>query len=419
MIKMIISIFHFLLFFVALTVGEGAILSLKIGYAQPVQVGAEVMLNSIGHISYLKSKRVGILINSSSWVKQRHIIDILLDLDIPIKTIFAPEHGIGGNYEPGEQIENNTDTKTKLPVFSLYGKTKKPTLSMLKDIDLLLFDIQDVGARFYTYYSTLGLILEAAAEFDIEVWILDRPNPAGGTYIAGWVTKKKSTSFLSPYPIPIAHGMTLGELSYMMVGENWLSLPILPNGTKKKPNFKVLPMKGWKRIMRWPETQLKWHPPSPNLPHFTNAFLYLGTCLVEGTTLSEGRGTQQPFLWVGAPNFQWDETKMNSLQEQFGFKLSHITFTPKPIKGKSSNPKYKYMLSHGVYIQLNPNPNWEKLDPVGFGVALLNTLIELTPEATYTPFIYKLAGTTNLSNTDWKNEVETFQALRKPYLIYH
>ena len=163
---------------------------------------------------------------------------------------------------------------------------------MLEEIDVLLFDMQDVGARFYTYNSTMKYVIEAAAEQGIEVWILDRPNPLGGDYVAGWVLEPEYNSFVGTYPIPIAHGLTLGELAQMALGEDWYE-------TDAKVNLRVIPMSGWQREMKWNDTQLEWVPPSPNLPTFEHAYAYIGTCFFEGTTLSEGRGTEHPFLMMG------------------------------------------------------------------------------------------------------------------------
>src|SRR5699024_1550251 len=190
---------------------------------------------------------------------------------------------------------NGVDQASGLPVFSLYGDTKKPTPKMLQQVDLLLFDMQGVGARFYTYISTLGLVLEAAAESNIPIWILDRPNPAGGQMIAGWLMREKHRSFVGAYPIPMVHGLTIGELAKMMIGEHWIDF-------NKSPNLRIIKMKNWKRSTQWPETGLPWIPPSPNLPTFEHAFAYLGTVLFEGTTISEGRGSADPFLTVGSPS---------------------------------------------------------------------------------------------------------------------
>src|SRR5699024_5423670 len=262
---------------------------------QNVTVGAEVLLNE--HLDELEGKRLGLVMNPTAQVNGRHMLDILLDRGMNVTALFAAEHGFRGDAGAGETIEGGKDQATGLQLFSLYGETRKPTAEMLEKVDVLLFDMQGVGARFYTYNVTMGKVIAGAAEENVPVWVLDRPNPAGGEYISGWMMQDEHQSFVGAYPIPMVHGMTLGELARMMVGEHWID-------TTDSTDLRVIPMKGWKRSMKWPDTGLNWIPPSPNLPTFRHAYLYLGMVLFEGVNISEGRGTKDPFMKVGAPEAQ-------------------------------------------------------------------------------------------------------------------
>ncbi|MEX0823422.1 MAG: DUF1343 domain-containing protein, partial [Balneolaceae bacterium] len=252
-----------------------------------VRTGAEILISD--HLDELDGKRMGLVMNPTARIGTTHVLDTLLALDANITALFAPEHGFRGEAGAGEKIEDGTDQASGLPVFSLYGDTRKPTPEMMNAVDILIFDMQDVGARFYTYISTLGLVLEAASESGTPVWILDRPNPLGGNYVSGWVLEEEFKSFVGAYPIPIAHGLTMGELGLMIAGEGWMDF-------ENKPELRVIKMNGWSRNMIWPDTGLPWVSPSPNLARFDQAFIYPGMVYFEGTTLSEGRGTEDPFL---------------------------------------------------------------------------------------------------------------------------
>jgi len=380
------------------------------------RTGAELFLESFPE--QLKGKRLGLLMNPTARVGQTHMLDTLLSLGHNVKALFAAEHGFRGNFGAGERIVDGVDEATGLPVFSLYGSTRKPTPEMLREVDAIIFDMQDVGARFYTYISTLGLVLEAAAKAGVQVWILDRPNPAGGNYVAGWLLEEEFTSFVGAYPIPVAHGMTMGELALMMVGENWLKM----SGSAFMP--RVIPMSGWQRSMLWPETGLEWVPPSPNLPTWSSAYVYLGTCFFEGSTLSEGRGTPQPFLTLGSPSVSIPEHERIALEEKWKIGLESITFTPVSIPDKAPNPKYKNATSSGLLISDQVS---ELKDPVSFGLDVLRTMLRYAPEDSLLEFRYRLAGTKRIdkilnSNEDpaatWAEDVATFKEKRKPYLIY-
>lgn len=369
------------------------------------------------HLQELKGKRVGLVMNPTAVVDDVHMLDTLMALNVEIEALFAPEHGFRGEAGAGEKIEDGVDQQTGLPVYSLYGNSRKPTPEMIEGIDLLLFDMQDVGARFYTYHATMGLVIEAAADAGIPIWILDRPNPLGGDYVSGWIREDKFSSFVGPYPIPVAHGMTLGELAQMMVGEGWLE-------TEADPIVRVIEMEGWDRSMLWPATDLPWIAPSPNLPTFEHAFVYLGTCLIEGTSLSEGRGTESPFLTLGSPQTEISEEDINQMNSRIpGATITPVEFTPREITGVALNPKHEGVPSSGIRIQVD---DYKTYQPFENGLIILSELMKHTPSAQTSDFLYKLAGTEEIDkilsgelhpdNADFN--LGAFKSGREQYLIY-
>ena len=379
-----------------------------------VKTGAEVLLDK--HISELKGKRVGLVMNPTSRVDGVHMVDTLLSLGVNVTALFAAEHGFRGDAGAGEIIEDGTDQQTGLPVFSLYGSSKKPTSKMLENVDLILFDLPDMGVRFYTYNTTMGLVLEAVAENQKEMWILDRPNPLGGEYVAGWILKDEYKSFVGSYPIPIAYGLTMGEIAEMVVGEGWLDL-------EEDPKFRVIEAEGWKRDMLWPDTGLEWIPPSPNLPAFEHAFAYPGTVIFEGTNISEGRGTESPFLIIGAPELDFQSSELKALQEKHSVKLDSISFTPKSIPGKSLHPKFEGENCTGIRISFSEG--YEKTDPVKLGIDLLKFVQSHTPNFEIKSFANNLYGIDFKSIIEngkeipsWKSQVEAFKQRREKYLLY-
>jgi uncharacterized protein YbbC (DUF1343 family) len=385
--------------------------------SQSVKTGAEVLLDE--HLPELKGKRVGLMMNPTARVEGTHMLDTLLSHDVNVTALFAPEHGFRGDFGAGETIIDGIDKATGLPVFSLYGDTKKPTKEMLQKVDLLLFDMQDVGARFYTYNVTLGNILEAAAASDVPVWVLDRPNPAGGNLISGWMMQDEHQSFIGAYPIPMVHGMTLGELAKMMVGEQWIE-------NAKEVNLRVIKMQGWQRSMKWPETGLEWIPPSPNLPTFEHAYVYLGTVLFEGTNISEGRGTQDPFLTIGSPHTHLTETQVDSLRKQFpAVWIERIVFTPVAMPGKALYPDHEGKLCYGVNLAIT---DLDRFNPVAFGAALLRLMLNTTDSTETTDYIELLSGideSTLLEQLDeqtyqekWEQTANEFSEKRAEYLLY-
>lgn len=374
-----------------------------------VRVGAEMLIQN--HLEELRGKRIGLVMNPTARVKNVHMLDTLLSLDVNITVLFAPEHGFRGDAGAGEIIEDGVDKETGLTVYSLYGSNKSPTKEMMSQVDILLFDMQDVGARFYTYNSTMKYIIEASTKYDKEVWILDRPNPAGGNYVAGWVLEDEFSSFVGTYPIPIAHGLTLGELALMAIGEDWFS-------TDKNPKVRIIGMEGWKREMKWAETGLEWIAPSPNLPTAEHAYVYLGTCLFEGTSLSEGRGTESPFLTIGSPSTHIDISDLKEISKMYNVGIDTLTFTPRSIQGKSLNPKHQDKKNYGVRISNTKELN----DPVRFGLDLLHLAMKNSKEAEYKSYIFKLAGSKKVLEdstlTSWGYEFETFLKKRNQYLMY-
>lgn len=385
--------------------------------APEIKLGAQQLLSQ--YLDELRDRRIGLLANPASRIGSAHLLDTLLTRQVPVTALFAAEHGFRGDVPAGEEIKDGTDVLTGLPVFSLYGQTRRPTPEMLAEIDLLIFDLQDAGVRFYTYISTLGLVLEAAAAHDVEVWVLDRPNPLGGTYVSGWMLEPEFRSFVGAFPIPIVHGMTIGELALMMIGEGWLN-------TETEPRLRVIPMENWQREQNWIETGLTWIPPSPNLPHFTNALVYPGTCFFEGSTMSEGRGTRDPFMMVGSPGLEFPEEARLSLMQRYPVSLEPVTFTPVDIPGMATNPKYRGTEVSG--IRLSPlTLDAGSLRPLELGLELFREMLHHAPDARTNRFLYNLAGTQRIREflesdappvTFWQAEVEVFTKKRKPYLLY-
>lgn len=409
--------FAFLVAFAAACSSTEAVVRPAEPVNQRVQVGANLLIQR--HLPELQGRNIGLVMNPTARVDGTHMLDTLRSLGVSIKALFAPEHGFRGDYGAGEKIADGVDASTGLPVFSLYGATRKPSPAMLEGIDLLIFDMQDVGARFYTYISTLGLVLEAAAENDVEVWVLDRPNPAGGNYVSGWMLDPKHTSFVGAFPIPIAHGLTLGELANMMVGEKWLE-------GAASPKMKILGMTGWSRDMRWADTGLPWVPPSPNLPTADHAWVYLGTCLIEGSTMSEGRGTVDSFLQFGDPSARVTKSTRLQVQRMFDVSLRAVSFVPQDIPGRASNTKHRGQTVRGWFV--DPKTG-DEFDPVAFGHVAMKAFLDASPEAKTNNFLYRLAGTDRIMdylNSDglaspaslWAEEVAAFNELRKPYLLY-
>ena len=274
------------------------------------------------YLPLLKGKKAGLVVNQTSILTQKnnlHLVDFLLKEGITIQKVFVPEHGFRGDADAGEVVKNDTDKETGLPLISLYGNNKKPSASSLADVDVVIFDLQDVGLRFYTYISTLHYLMEACAENGKPLIILDRPNP-NGDYIDGPILKKEFSSFVGLHPIPVVHGLSVGELAQMINGEGWLE-----NGVKA--DLQIVKTRNWDRSMPY-SLPVK---PSPNLPNDLSIRLYPSLCFFEGTDISVGRGTYFPFQVYGAPD------------EKYG----DFTFTPVSINGMSKNPPHENQTCYG------------------------------------------------------------------------
>ena len=375
-------------------------------YEHQVQTGLDVLINE--KLEIIKGKKVGLVTNHTGVDRSgKPNYEILMQLsDVDLKAIFAPEHGFFGNVSRGQKVD---DLKQDgLPViYSLYGKTDKPTPDMFEGLDVIIYDIQDIGARFYTYISTLGLVMEAAAEADIPVIVLDRPNPLNGITIEGPVLDINYKSFVGMYPIPIRYLLTIGELAKMIIGEKWI---------EHVPKLTVIEMAGWERTMYYDDTGLSWISPSPNIPDLETAILYPGMCLFEGTNVSEGRGTNYPFQYIGAP---WiDSSKIIKAIEGKhipGVVFEPISFIPISIPGKSLKPKFENEKCYGIKIILIEKKIYKSVDTAA---QLLITIQELYPEKfQWNDFIYKLWGNGMILEYD-EDITKTFVKRFSNYFIY-
>lgn len=342
-------------------------------FSQPArfQFGADQLLTD--HFHLIKNKKLGIVTNHTAMLSSGvHLVDALhARKDVEVTTLFGPEHGIRGDNSAGEKVGHGVDPKTGFPVFSLYGKDRKPTKEMLKNVDVLIFDIQDVGARFYTYISTLFYTIQAAAENNIPVIVLDRPNPINGIYVDGPIRKPELNSFVGIAPLPIAHGMTIGELAKYFIGEKLI-------GENLNAELHIIKIKNWDRKLLFNNFVSSWIKPSPNIPSLETAIVYPGTCLIEGTNVSEGRGTDSPFLTIGAPFINSVELiqELNKY-DIAALSLEPISFTPREIPGVANNPKYKDELCNGIKIKVIDQ---EKFESVNFGIKLIVALNKIHPD---------------------------------------
>jgi len=353
--------------------------------------------NYEAYLPLLKDKKVGIVTNQTGLLTNKtHLVDFLVSKNITLQKIFAPEHGFRGTADAGELIKDGKDTKTGLPIVSLYGNNKKPKPEQLTGIEIMLFDLQDVGARFYTYISSLHYVMEACAENNITLIVLDRPNP-NGNIVDGPVLEKEFTSFVGMHQIPILHGMTIGEYAKMINGEKWLK-----NGMQC--TLEIIPCLNYQRNM--PYSLLA--KPSPNLPNDQAINLYASLCLFEGTNVSMGRGTEKQFQIYGSPFLP----------------KSNFSFTPIPNFG-AKEPTYKNQLCYGEDLS-----QIEKVHQLE--LKWLIKAYQTTSDKTkfFNDFFTKLAGTKKLQQqieagtseldirNSWKKGIEDFKLMRKPYLLY-
>ena len=369
--------------------------------AQSIKVGAE-RLDS--YLQLLQGKNIAVVGNQSSRIGTTHLVDTLLSEGISVVKVFAPEHGFRGKADAGEKVKDNVDIKTGLPIFSLYGKSnRKPTPEKLKGVDVIVFDIQDVGVRFYTYISTLHYVMEACAENNIPIILLDRPNP-NGHYVDGPIRKPNNKSFIGMHPVPIVHGMTIGEYAQMIKAEGWINhadqcdLKVIPCENYTHNTFYILPVK-----------------PSPNLPNASSVYLYPSLCLFEGTNVSVGRGTDKPF-------------------QQFGSPYIHPTgysFVPQPTEG-AKHPKHEGKVCHGYDIS-----DFGRLYLPDYKKLYLYWLVAMYEETPDKNSFFRKDGFFDLLTGDdivremivsgksaediWKSfqpEVKEFKVKRKKYLLY-
>ncbi len=354
------------------------------------------------YLPLIKNKQIGIVANQTSVIfkkdekKYTHLVDSLISLNINITKVFAPEHGFRGKADAGEFIKNGKDPKTGIDIISIYGNNKKPTKNQLKNLELLIFDIQDVGARFYTYISSLHYVMEACAENNIPLLILDRPNP-NGNYIDGPILEIENKSFVGMHPIPVVHGMTIGEYAQMINGQKWLS-----NGIEC--NIKVIKCKNYIKNLHY-SLPIK---PSPNLPNDKSVNLYPSLCFFEGTSVSVGRGTEMQFQVFGAPYLP----------------KTTFQFTPTPNEG-AKHPKYNNKVCYGKDLR-----NLNNLKSINLEWLIYCYNNSSTKESFFNSFFTKLAGTDKLQKqikqglssnkikSTWQKDLKEYNQMRKKYLIY-
>ncbi len=367
-----------------------------VGYAQEIRVGAE---QAQIYLPLLQGKKVGVVSNQTSILpnSKQHLVDFLLENKIEVVKVFVPEHGFRGTADAGEKVNNSVDSKTGLPIVSLYGANKKPSSEQLKDLDVLVFDLQDVGVRFFTYISTLHYVMEASAEEGKSLIVLDRPNP-NGNYVDGPMLKKGFESFVGMHPIPIVHGLSIGELAQMINGEKWLK-----GGLKAK--LTIVPVANWNHDTPY-ELPVK---PSPNLPNALSIRLYPSTCLFEGTVVSLGRGTYFPFQVYGYPD------------KSFG----DFSFTPVSIDGMSKTPPHQDKVCYGRDLR-----NESLAQPFTLSYLLEAYGHSRMKEKFFNSYFNTLVGTDELKKQilagkteaeireTWQQGLTDYAQLRKKYLLY-
>lgn len=370
----------------------------------------------------LKGKKVGLITNPTGMTADyRHGLDAMLDKGIQVVKVYGPEHGVRGTEQAGDLPGSFIDPRTGLPFINLYGKNPDEMVPLFDDVDVIIFDIQDVGTRFYTYIYTMAYAMEAAAKADKPFIVLDRPNPLGGETVTGPILNPSFRSFVGLYPIPLIHGMTIGELALLFNSE------FLPQDGGKAAQLEVITMKGWNRTMRYPDTGLPWVLPSPNMPTTDTAYVYPGTGLIEGTNLSEGRGTTRPFELIGAPYIEgWRLAEALNEENLPGVSFREAYFNP-------TFSKYKDETVGGIQLYIE-DP--KRFSPILTGLTIIQKTRELYPEKfswrkdgdSY--WIDKLTGTDQVRQQidqgkspkkivqSWKIEEKSFEKQRRRYLLY-
>lgn len=351
------------------------------------------------YLPLLQGKRIGIVGNQTSIIGETHLVDTLLSLGVDVRKIYTPEHGFRGTADAGAKVNSGMDEKTGIPIVSLYGKNKKPTSEMLQGIDIILFDLQDVGVRFYTYISTMSYVMEAAAENDLPVIVLDRPNP-NGFFVDGPVLKSENASFVGMHQVPVVYGMTIGEYAKMVNGEGWLKNGITCDLT-------VIPIKKYNRKAIY-ELPVK---PSPNLPNWESVYLYPTLCFFEGSIVSVGRGTETPFQIYGHPNMR-----------------GSYTFTPKSTNG-ASKPLLEGQRCRGENLVEFAHDYARNADQLHLEW-IIEAYQQLKDKSFFTSYFRLLSGDKQLQRdiengksadeirTTWKDDLKAFEAIRAKYLMY-
>ncbi|MDH4076750.1 MAG: DUF1343 domain-containing protein [Acidimicrobiia bacterium] len=396
----------------------------------PVRAGAEVA--AADGFQRFRGQRLAVILNVASVVDGRSLLDALAAAEgVDVVAAFAPEHGVRGDAPAGAQVADTVDPSTGVTVHSLYGDRRAPDPDQLAGLDALMFDLQDVGARPYTYVSTMGLAMQAAAQAGVRFVVLDRPNPLGGTGVAGggvegWVLDPSFASFVGRYPVPLVHGLTAGELARMIQGEGWL------DGLDGL-QLDVVAMTGWHRNQRWADTGRSWIPPSPGLPSAATAAVYPGTVLFEATSASVGRGTDEPFSLIGAPWIDGSAAAATlNARGLPGVRFEAATFTPAPTPAVPDPPLAGRSLRGVRVVVTDP----AAVRPVALGVHLLEVVGAQARAAGETGFVTRPATLDALAGTDrlrlalaagapatsivaaWTDEDAAFDQLRQPYLLY-
>lgn len=364
-----------------------------------ILTGADQLMSDTACLQPLRGRRVALVGNQTSVVDSVHVADALRSSGIRIQKIFCPEHGFRGNVQAGSLIASSTDPKTGIPIVSLYGSNKKPTFAQMRDVDVVVFDLQDVGCRFYTYISTLHYVMEACAESHVPLYVLDRPNP-NGHYVDGPVLERGLRSFVGMHPVPIVYGMTIGEYALMINGEYWLHDSL-------QCDLHVVQLSGYTHQSRYSLPVA----PSPNLPNDQAVALYPSLCLFEGCNVSVGRGTEWPFQVIGSPYYKGDST---------------FRFKPQVVHGAAENPLFKNQTCRGLDLRE------AEVQPC-FDLGYLREMYRGNGQHEFflsNNFFEKLAGTTRLRSqikqglTDeqirqsWEPALSEFKAIREKYLLY-
>jgi uncharacterized protein YbbC (DUF1343 family) len=382
------------------------------------KLGNEIFIQTL--LPQISQEKLGIVCNQTSVLPGgKSLIEALIEKGGRAESIFVPEHGFKGKLEAGEEVEESMMANIK--IFSLYGKTKKPTREQAQSIDAFVFDIQDVGTRYYTYITTLKYVMEAAAAYGKAVYVLDRPNPAGGNIVEGPLLDPRNESFRGAFPIPVRYGLTVGELALMMRGEGWVP---------REVELHVVRMTNWSRQYFWEDTGLPWIPTSPNIPTPETAIIYPGTGLLGAFTINPGLGTANPFLQFGAP---WLDSK--SIIDKmgggtgYGIELQPLNFTPRSLPGKTLHPPYENQPCQGILVRILQK---SRFFSIRFTLELIKTIhdthpgkIRLYPESLSQmfgndllekfingelPFAYVLQ--------EMEKDEKAFERMRQKYLLY-